>query len=184
MIIFYDMDEVLNWMSSHAIECYNRDYDDDFDWRMNTSWWWDDAPKADRAYFENLMNSPGFFIDTDPQWHGVHYMKRLIDEGYDVRIITYPVWNGICAKEKEEWTKKHLPFFDINRLYMAKDKWLMAAPDRILLDDNIENLKKWEEHGGISVAYSHTFNSSWKGLRVDTHEEFYKMIKTMTQDKT
>lgn len=181
MIIFYDMDEVLNLMSKHAIDHYNRDYGDSYDWRRNTSWWWDDAPKADRAYFENLMNSPGFFIDTEPQLDGVECMKKLIEEGYDVKIATYPVWNGLCALEKEMWTKRHLPFFDINNLYMMKEKWLLARPDRVLLDDNMENLIKWEEHGGIAVAFDHTFNQEWKGRRVRNHGEFYNLIKTMTR---
>jgi 5'(3')-deoxyribonucleotidase len=173
------MDEVLNLMSKHAIDHYNRDFDDDFDWKDNKSWWWDDAPKADRRYFEELMNSEGFFYDTEPQEDGIYYMQKLIGEGHDVKILTFPLWNGICAKEKEQWIRKHIPKFNIENTFMVKEKWLLAGPGMVLLDDNMDNLIKWSEYGGIAVAYNHTFNQEWDGLRVYSHKEFYDLVKEL-----
>ena len=179
MIIFYDMDEVLNFMSKLAIEHYNKDFNDNFDWRNNSSWWWDDAPKANREYFIKLTNKPGFYYTAELQKDGAIFMEKLIKEGFDVRILTYPQWNGTCAQEKEMWTKHNLPFFDMEKMTMCKDKWLLAGPDRVLLDDNVKNLMEWENHGGIAVAYDHAFNKEWQGARVKNHEEFYNFIKNL-----
>lgn len=181
-IIFYDMDEVLNLMSKKAIDEYNKEFDDNYDWKNNKSWAWEDAPKGNAQFFMDKMNSPGFFYETEPQYDAIFYMERLIKEGYDVRILTRPIWNGLCTIEKEEWIKKYLPFFDIEKTNYCKDKWLMAKKKRILLDDNVTNLEMWEKHGGISIAYTHNFNLEWQGKRVDSHEDFYKTVKKITKD--
>lgn len=173
------MDEVLNLMSKSAVDHYNRDFNDNFDWKKNTSWWWEDAPKGNREYFEKLLNSPGFFLNAEPQQDGIVYMKKLTEEGYDTRILTHPQWNGICIQEKEEWIKKYLPFFNVEKTAMVKDKWLLAGPNRILLDDNIENLTKWRDYGGVAIAFEHPFNVQWDGLKVSSHKEFYYLIKEL-----
>lgn len=176
-MIFYDQDEVLNFFSEYAVAQYNKDFDDDFDWRDNRSWWWDDAPKGNREYFENLMHSEDFFYKIRPNEEGIFYMNKLMEEGYEVYLITYPVWHTLCAVEKVRWMDKHVPRFNKDNLIMTKQKHLFAGKNRILLDDNMEFLTKWRMAGGISIAYSHPFNEEWVGHKVSRHKEFYEMIK-------
>lgn len=176
-ILFYDQDEVLNFFSEYAISQYNKDFDDDFDWRDNKSWWWDDAPKGNRDYFEKLMYSKDFFYNIRPNDEGIFYMNKLIDEGYEVYLVTYPVWHTLCAVEKVRWLQDHIPALNPDQIIMTKQKHLLAGKDRILLDDNMAFLTKWQAAGGTSVAYAHPFNKPWTNARVHSHEEFYKYVK-------
>lgn len=47
-------------------------------------------------------------------------------------------------------------------------KWLLAAPGRVLIDDNEENCQKFEEHGGTSIL----FPQPWNANRNKTHDRF------------
>lgn len=179
IVIFYDMDEVLNYFSKSIIDRYNKDFDDNYDWTKNTCYWWEDAPKANKEYFVNLLNSEGIFLSLEPRKDGIYYMRKLIEEGYDVRILTYPVWNEHCAKEKILWLKKYIPAFDIEKLCMTKDKYLLSGPNRILLDDNVDNLILWQEYGGIAIRFKVPFPQEWNGLTVSSHKEFYDYIHSL-----
>lgn len=183
MIIFYDQDDVLNFLSKAAIAKYNKDFNDNFDWRENKSYWWQDVAHFSDEYFINMLNTPGFFIDIEPQEDGLYYMKNLIDEGFDVRVITRPQYNSTCPGEKIDWFKKHAPFFDVSKVCLTKDKWLLAGPDRILFDDATHNLEEWHKCGGIGIALDYKQNRNWEGPRVKTHKEFYELIHTLYKSK-
>lgn len=181
MIIFYDQDDILNLISKAAILQYNIDFNENYDWKQNSLYWWADVPRFNKQYFVDLLNTKGFFYNIEPQEEGLYYMKKLIDEGNDVRVLTHPQWNNFCTGEKIDWFKKYAPFFDITKLGLMKDKWLMAGPDRILYDDNTGNLKEWKNYGGISIALDYKFNKDWNGLRVKSHKEFYELIQQLKQ---
>lgn len=180
MIIFYDQDDVLNLLSKAAIDKYNRDFNDNFNWKENTSYWWEDVKHFNYDYFKNMLNTKGFFYDIEPQEDGIFYMEKLIKEGYDVRILTHPQWNGCCAVEKIGWTRKHIPSFDLSKMCMITDKWLLAGPDRILYDDATHNLVEWHKHGGISIALDYKQNQDWDGPRVKSHKDFYELVHALS----
>lgn len=46
----------------------------------------------------------------------------------------------------------------------SRDKELIAGPDRILVDDRIENIKAWEQAGGIGVHHDGDFNKTLQKL--------------------
>lgn len=183
IIIFYDLDEVLNWFSKGVIDIYNKESDDDYDWKDNKSWWWDDAPYGFRNYFEDMLERPGIFYNMEPQLEGIKFMEKLIAEGYDIRIVTAPKWNRNCMVEKLMWIYNHLPFIDPDKqLIYTVDKSLLAGPNRILFDDNSTNLTDWAKAGGIPIALERKFNEEFEGLKVSTHEEFYFLVKQLIKN--
>lgn len=176
--IWLDMDEVLVNLSEHIIDIYNREFNDNFDYRKNTDWWWGSVKKADRQYFIDLLHREGVFFNSKPMDGSIDFVNKLLNEKYKVYIITYPQFTSqYCCQEKINWIRKYLPKFDISNLIMCQDKSLLAKPNRILLDDAMQNLEEWHENNGISVCFDHIWNSDWNGLKVCDFKEFYSLIR-------
>jgi 5'(3')-deoxyribonucleotidase len=180
MTIFFDMDDVGNELNRFLCERYNEDFNDNFDWRKSRDFFISKNPeiKADADYFSKLLHEEGAFFNLKPSPGYPEIMKKLIDEGYKVRILTYPQWDSpYCLNEKVKWIQTYLPFFDLNHIFMAKNKGEVSKPGRILLDDSPHNLKAWEKEGGIGVAYAKiNYAKKWDGLKVENFDEFYKLV--------
>jgi hypothetical protein len=53
---------------------------------------------------------------------------------------------------KYEWCSKHLHLLK-NKIIMEKEKQKYAGPKKILIDDMSENIKNWEDSGGIGILH-------------------------------
>lgn len=179
--IFYDLDEVIVNLSKYVIEDkYNIMFNDNMKWTDNKSYWWSDCKKAPKKFFENLLQQPGTFLYPEPVEESIEYATKLHEEGFNLHMITMPQLNKYCVMEKWQWVQKYLPFIDQKHIHFTANKGLMANPNRILLDDNIEHLDSWESGLGISVAYDFCWNDDWAGYRIKTHEEFYRLVKDLS----
>jgi 5'(3')-deoxyribonucleotidase len=88
-----------------------------------------------------------------------------------------PQLNKYCVVEKVQWLNKYLPFIDSKHIHFTANKGLMANPDRILYDDNIEHLESWENSLGIGIAYSEMeWSKEWKGYQADNWKLFYELV--------
>ncbi len=88
--LYFDMDGVLYPLNEVVIDQYNRDFNDNFDWRNNTKFNWQDT-KGSAEYFVNLLYSEGTFIKGEPYLDILNYINALHNEGYDIKIITVPL---------------------------------------------------------------------------------------------
>lgn len=184
--LFFDQDEVLVNLSKQVINHYNKDFNDDFDYKLNKSYWWLDCPKSNKSYFQKLLLQQGVFLDAPPVEDTIEILNKLYNEDFNIHIITLPQWNSLyCVKEKVDWVQKYLPFINIEtNFHMTGYKGIMAKSNRILLDDNINHLNSWKENGGISIAFKDfNWNSEWKNYRVQSHEEFYDLIHKLEKNK-
>lgn len=181
--IYFDLDDVGNELCRYLFETYNKEHNDNFDWLNSKTFMLseNEGLKVDNEYFKEVLHRKGTFFNLSPAPQYVEIIKKLIKEGYAVRILTHPQWtSSYCLEEKIEWIKKHLPFFNLDNLIMTRLKGEVAGPKKILLDDNPEHLKKWEENGGIGVAYAKIkYSKSWSGYKVEDFQEFYEIVKKM-----
>lgn len=185
--IFYDMDEVLYDLSSYIIiNKYNKDFNDNMKPSDNKSYWWNDCKKATKQYFKNLLLKKGIFYNGNSVNDSIEVATKLYKEGFKTKIITLPQYNSnYCVNEKVKWIEKYLPFINVEKdLVFTGSKSVLAKPNRILLDDNMNNLIEWKRKGGISVAFSQPWNDKWKGLRVNNHKEFYHLIHQIQNNLT
>lgn len=179
-IIYIDLDDVLYPLSKHIVDVVNRQTGYEYNYKENTDYWWDSHPaKAD--YFRKAIYEEGIFIDGGCMLDGVHYIQKLIDQGYEIRFLTYPIWDSkYCVAEKVQFLKQH--FNDINLdniLIMCKNKYELAKPNRILLDDNVGNCQSWINHGGKAYVFKNHYNSRLIGELpyVNNHEKFYNIVR-------
>lgn len=184
--LYIDLDDVGNELCRYLFETYNREYDDSFLWTESETFMLAENKelKVNNDYFVDVLHREGTFGSLSPAEGYVQMMKRFVDEGYDIRILTRPQWTSpYCVMEKMQWIQKHLPFFSLDNLMMTKLKGEVAGPGRILLDDNPSHLHAWEEHRGIGGAYTKiAYSKKWTGLSVETFEEFYQLVKDIESD--
>ncbi|EPY2277876.1 5' nucleotidase, NT5C type, partial [Clostridium sporogenes] len=146
--------------------------------KKNKLYFWGDCKKAPKKYFENLLLRSETFYCGSPVRDSIETVVKLHKEGFKIKIVTLPqYYSDTCIKEKVMWIEKHLSFLNIERdLIFTGEKSILAGENRVLLDDNINNLIEWKNQGGVAVAYTQPWNDKWKGLRVNNHKEFYKLI--------
>lgn len=177
--LWLDMDEVLVNLSKYIINYYNLDFNDNFDYTKNNSYWWSDCNKASKNYFEHMLKQQGTFINPEPIENSIEVITKLHNEGFQIHIITMPQFDSLyCVQEKIQWIQKYLPFINVKtNVHFSGNKGVMAKENRILLDDNSEHLFSWQSQGGLSIAFKNFgWSQDWKGMRVNSFDEFYDLI--------
>lgn len=113
-----------------------------------------------------------FWESLVPRKDSIHYLKKLVDEGHTIKLITATVVENMQIKC--DWILKYFPFINKNDIWMVFDKtWINTD---ILLDDNIDNLKG---ESYTPICYSQPWNKTFCGFRVNDWAEFYDMVNYM-----
>lgn len=76
----------------------------------------------------------------------------------NVSILTTQCGSEFCSSGKENWVRERLPKRFLESIIITKDKHLVAARDRILIDDNEENIDAWNMAGGFGVLFPAPWN--------------------------
>jgi 5'(3')-deoxyribonucleotidase len=67
-------------------------------------------------------------------------------------ILTSPGKQSHAYSAKVEWCRRRLMAHE-HQVIVTKHKPLLAAPGRLLIDDNPENCKNWMVHGGTAILW-------------------------------
>jgi 5'(3')-deoxyribonucleotidase len=171
LTVFYDMDNTIVEMSKHLVNSYSgriRSYG------------------AVNGFTEKeiiaKLHQKGLFASFDPIYGSQAVIKKLVKTGYFAGIISQPMINKYCIMEKNYSLRKHFPFINLKNVTYTFDKYLLAAPGRILVDDNIHHLENWEKMGGISVCFIRGYNKRWKGLAIKKHREIFKLLENLEKE--
>jgi len=72
-------------------------------------------------------------------------------------FLTRPTGNTESFSGKAGWTKRNLPPWAINNLFIGtrKDK---LAPNSILIDDSPSNIEAWKDNGGLGILVPRPWN--------------------------
>ena len=173
-IILVDMDDTMEDLLTSWVECLNRKYNLQVNPKEVTSW---EIP----PYFPSLTPFQVYeALVTEELWKtvkpidgAVEYLKRLVEEGFTVRVCTASSPTSYALKMK--WVmKRYFPFLDTRtQCICIHDKHLLKA--NVLLDDNYKNLLN-SSYQGILFTRKHNKNLDYP-IRVNSWEEFYKYVK-------
>jgi 5'(3')-deoxyribonucleotidase len=86
-------------------------------------------------------------------------LVRLCESYGSVFILTSPSRNPYCLAGKMMWLKKHYPRLT-RSVIMTPHKYLCAAPNRILIDDNDDKINKFIEYGGTGILFPQMWNTA------------------------
>ena len=95
------------------------------------------------------MYGIGFFQNLEPIPGSLEAVRRLLDHGFRIEILTQPVAeSAISYTEKARWILMWLPELK-DHITLTQDKLMLGGDDRVLIDDNPG---KW---GGFKGEFIH-----------------------------
>ena len=157
-ILFLDLDGVLCDFISAALAAHGLEYDPN-SWPPGV---WDVThvvEKGPLAFWNPIDNrGAGFWQSLKPYpWlDELHrYAEQLADR---VLFLSAPQMNSSCYAGKYLWMQAQ--FGRTKELILTKEKHLLAAPGRLLIDDSDENVERFRAQGGEAILFSQPWNQN------------------------
>lgn len=148
MLIFLDLDDVLNDFTIFALKWYGIDIE------------YKDIDPADGRDIVKTARNHGFQGDF---WAGLPQsvwrdcpksgLFGHIDGDF---ILTAPQTEPSCVAGKMEWINRHWG----KEFIFAVNKGLLSRPGRLLVDDCEDNIKAWETYGGAGILVPRPWNKN------------------------
>lgn len=124
-------------------------------WQMSNEEFWE-VLKEDEFFWDNLekySNATGLM-----SWLEAKRPKS------DIYILSSPAPYSRCHVGKINWIEKYFPDY-ADRIILTPHKGLLAAPDRLLIDDGDHNIKSFKANGGQVALVPRVWNSGHTQLR-------------------
>jgi len=117
----------------------------EIDFKTIPSSFWENLPILDGTLevfwmAQSLVGVDNVYIATSPP-----------DENY-----------GSCCDGKRAWVRKNLPLLDIRKVIFVNDKFGLANPAHILIDDTQKVIDKFNAYKGKGIIRPQLWNSQWK----------------------
>lgn len=167
--ILVDMDGVLCNLIEKWFATYNKEYGDTLHLDRMVEWGPHRFARAGKSVYKYL-SKPGFFRDLRPIPGAIDGMRRLVDLGHDVVVVT-AARNG--HRDKIDWLKEHMPFLPPHNIVFAHRKDLVRGD--ILFDDAPHNLEAFLPYGQ-PVAMAYPYNQGVSCPRVGSWSEFLQLV--------
>ena len=111
----------------------------------------------DKVLLTDAGTSKGWWVSLDPMSDAKTLWKYISQ--YDIQILS--ACPSICKDDKaviagkKAWVKKHLkPSPSKVNIVQRKDKKTFSAPNHILIDDHIKNIRDFESAGGVGIVHT------------------------------
>ena len=173
--ILVDVDEVLNNLLDRWVDYLNDRYNENANAQQLRVW-------SLRGIFPHLteeeVNRPLFedalWESLSPRPDSMVYLKRLIDDGHDVWIVTASVYQTVPVKM--DWLFRHYPYLSWDKVILTRKKQLIRAD--VLIDDGVHNLEGGEY---LKILYDSPNNRQYDAesngmIRVYSLKEAYHVI--------
>ena len=107
----------------------------------------------------------GFFENLEPYPEGPRVLKKLIEMGFNVYILSSCMTNEYCRPEKRESLRKHFPFLKDEQIIFVNNGENKAQKIKemgidisksILVDDYCVNLQAWMDEGGLAIKKTYS----------------------------
>jgi len=160
VVCFLDMDGVLTNFVGGINTFMGIPYD-----TIPTKWdWWTDHSHS----FEQINTICGvdFWANLDWMPDGKQILEMVEATFDDIYLLTTPMPNPGSATGKELWIEKHIPQYKNQMIITRASKVLFAGPDRILIDDNDQNIHSFVAAGGQGILIPRPWNElhNWSDM--------------------
>lgn len=182
MRILIDADDVLEDLTKKWIiylnEKYgtNANYEEDYDWDLSKIF-----PTLSREQVYDTEFDEELWDRIEPIPGAVEYVKKLLDDGHEIFIVTDTPYQIIKTKF-DKVIFKYFPFLTWNNCIITHNKKIVKGD--VLIDDGIHNLIGAEYKKILMNApYNKDFDAEANDiLRVNSWEEIYDAITKMANE--
>lgn len=174
--IAVDIDDVLIDLLGSWCECLNVKYnlnisaDDISEWDMSKFY-----PMLTKDQIYDPIHRDSFWKSVSPKPYAAHYLKKLIDDGFQIYLCTATDYRNIQAKY-EYVIDKYFPFIQWSHVIVAYNKQMIKAD--VLIDDGVHNLEGGEFIKVLMTApHNKNYNAAENGMyRANDWREAYEII--------
>lgn len=177
--VLIDIDDTIENLCETWVDWLNRQYgtsvtyDEISEWDMSKFF-----PALTKEQVYAPLHNPMFWDYVKPKEGAVEYVKKLIDEGYDVYFCTTTDYRNVRPKF-ESVIQRYFPYIKWSQVIIASNKQMINAD--VLVDDGVHNLENGR-YIKILVSASHNLNydAESNGMyRANTWEEIYSLIHSL-----
>ena len=155
MKILCDLDGVLADFVSASYEVHGKEAEQAIKWNYFEDW-----NLGPGEFFGEIRKYKDFWRNLNPYPWKNSLVREICKYDPEFLIMTKPddhynSWGG-----KFDWIGNHLNISRADRIMMGGSKHLLAAPNRVLIDDNDKNIEMWRDHGGIGILFPQLYNDN------------------------
>ncbi len=103
----------------------------------------------------------GRFWSEFPCYPWLDELLTLLKQTAPFTISTSPSRSAACASAKVEWLRQHFKEPLFMDFMIGTQKYLMAKPDVVLIDDQHKNVDLFRKHGGQAILFPQPWNSNF-----------------------
>ena len=170
--IFLDLDDVCNTMTMHLLRYVGCQVDPRDHAQYPSHIGYDISEAANFLLGRRRFAAPGDFWQaiTRPVWAEcptseifpwvLHRAARLVSRE-NVCIATCPIKCPECLAGKLDWIHRYMPPWMHRQYAITPRKHFLARPDTLLIDDNADNINRFQAEGGHGVLVPAPWNKLW-----------------------
>lgn len=126
-------------------------------------------------FWQGIDNHGNWWCDGMLQFEWARPLYKELSNIAPVTIATKPNRDPHCPSGKFRWLKKHIP--KSTRSFMiGQDKYLMAKPNHVLIDDHEDNITLFKRHGGEAILFPALYNNN-RDVYLTYKDEPQKMVQ-------
>ena len=183
MIILVDMDDTIEHLLQAWVDVLNKRYDRNVTIDVIRTWNVAAAyPGVSRKDVYAVPDEPGFWKTVAPVEGAAEALKRFMDEGHEVYIVTATRYESIFEK-MDDLLFRYFPFLSWDQVIVTSKKQMIRGD--VLIDDGIHNLE-----GGdyvkilTTMPHNEDYDAEANGMiRVHNWKEIEEVIDRLAAEK-
>lgn len=179
LTVLVDLDDTIEDLLTAWIHALNERFGRDVDPEHVRLW---DVleyyPGLSKSDIYSVFDWDNFWSNVKPKPGAVEYMKRLIDDGHKVYIVTATYYLNIQVK-MEMVLFKYFPFLKWDQVIIAQDKAMIDGD--VIIDDGIHNhLRKRRLNVLMDAPHNRHIDAATIGaVRAESMEEAYRAVSEL-----
>jgi 5'(3')-deoxyribonucleotidase len=173
--IFLDLDDTCNLFTLHALQHVGCGVDPAEGYgQYGAKFGWDIVKAANELHPDHYYQEQDFTVQEfwncfdRETWRNVPPSDELpmllrncvaLVGRKNICILSAPVDSPGCLEGKLDWIHKYLPKWLHQQFFIGSQKYLLARPGALLIDDAEHNIKAFKEHGGQTLLVPRPWNS-------------------------
>ena len=152
LTVFLDMDGVIvNWTEGALKTCGFDHKDPELRKKIKANDGMIDCIMSEDEIWKHIDKvGAKWWADLDWLPWGKELYNKLDKKVKHLFILSSPSHDPSCCSGKMEWLNKHL---DTRKFFFGPDKYAVAGPNKLLIDDSARKIEPFEEAGGLVYRF-------------------------------